>query len=251
MSIPAMVARLLPVRARKKLGLGLLRATRWPPIGTVDLGDLDRTSPISTMWGFDRGTPVDRYYIEQFLKANAEDVQGRVLEVLNNKYTLKLGGDRVEHSDVLHHAPGNPLATVVADLTVPESLPEATYDCVICTQTLQLIYEVGTAVETLHRILKPGGTLLVSVPGISQISRADMDTSGDHWRFTSAGLGKLMRGVFGDGSVEIGVHGNVAAGVAFLHGIACEELEEGQLEVRDPDYEVLLTARAVRAASAG
>ena len=39
------------------------------------------TKPVSDHWGWDRGTPVDRYYIEQFLAEHAADVRGRVLEV--------------------------------------------------------------------------------------------------------------------------------------------------------------------------
>jgi SAM-dependent methyltransferase len=231
-------------RSRKQLSRRIRRVTRWPPVGGVDMGDLGATSPISRIWGFDRGTPVDRYYIERFLERRRDDVHGRVLEVLNNDYTVRYGGDRVDHSDVLHHEPGNPRATVVADLTLGDSIPSGTYDCIICTQTLQFIYEVAPAVSTLHRILKPGGTLLVTVPGITQISRADMDSSGDYWRFTSVAARRLLEGVFGEDTVEVEAHGNVAAAAAFLHGIAAEELQRDQLDFLDPDYEVIITVRA-------
>jgi SAM-dependent methyltransferase len=236
-------------RFRKKLGDGLRRATRWPPVGGVDLGHLGATDPISRDWGFDRGKPIDRYYIERFLEGRQTDVRGRVLEVLNDHYTVRYGGDRVTQSDVLHHVPGNPRATVVADLTVPESLPESSYDCVICTQTLQFIYEVQTASETLHRILKPGGTLLLTVPGITQISREDMESTGEYWRFTRASLRRILGDAFGPGALEIETFGNVAAAGAFLHGVASDELDPHQLETLDPDYEVIIAARAVKAAA--
>ena len=231
-------------RIRKALGLRVRRITRWPPVGAVDLGDLGSTSPVSREWGFDRGTPVDRYYIERFLETHAGDVRGRVLEFLNNEYTVRFGGERVGHSDVLHHAPGNPQATLVADLSSGDLIATASYDCVICTQTLQFIYDVHAAVRTLHRILKPGGTLLVTVPGITQISRADMESSGDYWRFTSTTVRRLLGDAFEEGAIDIGTHGNVAAAVAFLHGVASEELDAEQLDTLDPDYEVIITARA-------
>ncbi|MEJ2541245.1 MAG: methyltransferase domain-containing protein, partial [Gemmatimonadota bacterium] len=199
----AIVQRLLPLRFRKTLGDGLRRATRWPPIGGVELGRLGSTEPISPDWGFDRGQPIDRYYIERFLEARKADVRGRVLEVLNDHYTVRYGGDRVTHSDVLHHVPGNPKATVVADLTVPDSLPEASYDCVICTQTLQFIYDVGEASRTLHRVLKPGGTLLATVPGITRISSEDMERSGDYWRFTRASVRRLLADAFGHDRIDV------------------------------------------------
>ena len=60
----------------------------WPPVGTVRRLGLRRTEPISRAYGFDRGTPVDRHYIEAFLQRHAPspdysagDIRGRVLEV--------------------------------------------------------------------------------------------------------------------------------------------------------------------------
>ena len=44
-------------------------------------GIFRRTSPLSDVWGFDRGTPVDRYYIECFLEGQRRDITGRILEV--------------------------------------------------------------------------------------------------------------------------------------------------------------------------
>jgi SAM-dependent methyltransferase len=225
----------------------LIRYTRWPPVGGIDFGSLRRTDPISTHWGFDRGLPVDRYYIERFLAAHAADIRGRVLEVADNEYTRRFGGDRVTCSDILHDVEGSPRATLVADLARADHVPSDTFDCIICTQTLQLIYHVQAAIETLHRILKPGGTLLATVPVITQISRADMDRSGDYWRFTSAAVKRLFTERFPGGSVTVESHGNVLASVAFLHGLAFEELNRSELDYTDPDYEMLVTVRAVKA----
>ena len=58
--------------------------------------------PVSRAWGYDRGTPVDRYYIEKFLEQHSIDVQGCVLEIGDNFYTLRYGGTRVEKSEVLN-----------------------------------------------------------------------------------------------------------------------------------------------------
>jgi SAM-dependent methyltransferase len=234
--------RLLPSSARRKLA----RLTVDPPVGAIDFGALGRTSPMSREWGFDRGTPIDRYYIERFLGEHREDVRGRVLEVAGNDYTRRFGGRNVSVSDVLHDAPGSPRATVVADLAVGDGIGSNQYDCVICTQTLHLIFDVSAALGTLHRILRPGGILLASVPVITQISREDMDRTGDYWRFTSAAVRRLFESSFPDSQVEISAHGNVAAAVAFLHGIASEELDASQLDDIDPDYETLITIRAVK-----
>jgi hypothetical protein len=102
--------RILPVSTRRRI----VRSTLWPPVGLVRWGDLRRLTPISRAWGYDRGLPIDRYYIEQFLSVYAADIKGHVLEVKDNNYTVKYGGDRVTKSDVLHKAEGNPRATIVA-----------------------------------------------------------------------------------------------------------------------------------------
>lgn len=224
----------------------LIRATRRPRVGGIDFGDLGRTTPVSRNWGFDRGTPIDRLYIERFLEAHAADIRGRVLEVSNNDYTLRYGGARVTHSDVLHHCEGNPRATVVADLTEPCTRLEGAFDCIICTQTLQFIYEARRAVAQLHRWLKPGGTLLATVPGISQVSREDMQQTGDYWRFTDAALKRMLGDEFGGEAIEVHAHGNVLASVCLLQGVAVEDCDRALLLEDDPQFQLLLTVRATR-----
>jgi hypothetical protein len=58
------------VRLRRRL-LGI------PQPGAVDFGDLRRLAPVSRHFGVDRGTALDRYYIEGFLARHATDVRGR------------------------------------------------------------------------------------------------------------------------------------------------------------------------------
>ena len=189
---------------------------------------------------------MDRFYIEQFLSEHSADIQGRVLEVSNNDYTVRFGGDRVGRSDVLDVMEGNPRATVIADLTAREPGLEGVFDCIVCTQTLQFIYDVRAAVVQLHRWLKPGGVALVTVPGIAQISREDMHRTGDYWRFTSASLKRMFAEEFGDQAALVTACGNVLASVALLEGIAAEEIEAADLLESDPQFQLLLTVRAVR-----
>jgi len=207
---------------------------------------LRRAEPVSTQFGLDRGRPVDRFYIERFLAANRDLIRGRVLEVQERTYTDWFG-TAVEHSDVLHAAPGNPEATLVGDLTTGAGIPPGAYDCIILTQTLPFIWDVRAAVRGTRTALKPGGTLLATVPGISQISREDMRDWGDWWRFTSASAQRLFEEEYGAPHVDVEPHGNVVAACALLYGLAQHELEGDELEGRQDDYEVIITIKAPRA----
>ena len=229
--------RLLPARA--------LRFRRLLPTRAVRFGDLRRLTPFSREFGFDRGTPVDRFYIEWFLSRSEADIGGRVLEIGDNSYTRRFGGNRVTHSDVLHVQEGNPQATFVGDLSSAGHIPSDVFDCIILTQTLHLIYDMKAAIATLYRILKPGGVLLATVPGISQLENGRWKDAWC-WSLTVLATRRLAEEAFPTDSVEVESHGNVLAATGFLLGLAAEELEWAELEHRDPLYQLLITLRAAK-----
>ena len=247
-AVSAALRRLLPTRLRRlarRRGLA-----SWPPRGAIRFGSLRRTSPISSCFGFDRGTPVDRHYIASFLREHACDVRGRVLEVGDDRYASAFGGDAVESVSVLNLVGTGAAREIVDDLAKPRRLEAGAYDCVICVQTLHLIYELNTAVESLRRILRPNGVVLATLPGISQISSDEAMSWEDQWRFTCASAARLFSEVFGERNVSVRGYGNVLSSIAFLHGIAAEELRAGELEVRDDAYDLLMGVRARRVARA-
>ena len=139
-----------------------LRRRSTPP-ESVPLPGLE---PVSREFGFDRGGPVDRWYIERFLDAHRADVRGRVLEVAESSYTDRYGDGQVTQSDVLYAKPGLPEATIVGDLTTGKGIPRDAYDCLIVTQTLPFIYDVAGAVRGIRDALVEGGVALVTVPGM-------------------------------------------------------------------------------------
>lgn len=211
----------------------------------VRLGSLRRTTPISQHWGFDRGSPIDRYYIEQFLGEHASDIGGRVLEVKDARYTQRFGAG-VLGSDIVDLDETNPHATLIADLAVPDTLPADAFDCFVLTQTLQFVYPTERAVCSAHRLLKPGGVLLATVPSLSRVDRhAGLD--GDFWRFTSASCQRLFGAVFGERNVAVSVYGNVLAGIGFLTGLAREDLTDRELDEHDPYFPVIVGVRAIKA----
>lgn len=246
-----MAKAILPGEVCRWLRAQQRRLTRWPLVGWVRFGSLRRLQPVSRVFGFDRGQPIDRYYIEAFLQRHSTDIRGRVLEIGAPGYTRKFGGGRVTRSDVLHTVPGNPQATLVGDLATGQGVPEKAFDCMILTQTFLVIYDVQAAIANAYAALKPGGVLLATVPGISQISRYDMDRWGDYWRFTDASVQRLFGDIFGAENVTITTYGNVLVACAFLHGLAAHELKQEELDYHDPDYQVLIAVRAVRMKEGG
>jgi SAM-dependent methyltransferase len=208
------------------------------------LGTARRTTPLSDVWGIDRGTPVDRVYVESFLERHRSDIRGRVLEVGDPRYTDRYGTGVTAH-DVLDVDPGNPQATLVADLARPDAFEEGAYDCFVLAQTLQYVFDIRAAVRSAHRLLRPGGVLLVTVPCVSRIARS-AGVAGDFWRFTHASVERLLAGEFGADAVDVAAHGNVLTAIAFLHGMAAEELKARELEADDPWFPVVVTARAVK-----
>jgi SAM-dependent methyltransferase len=210
----------------------------------IDWGELRRTTPIGRSFGFDRGRPVDRRYIEGFLERHRDDVRGRVLEIGDANYTRRFGGERVTRSDV-YDRPGNDGATLTGDLGGDAQLPAGAFDCMIVTQTLLFLFDQRRAMRNLRDALAPGGVLLVTVPGISQIVPEDMAREGDFWRFTTRSLRDLAATCFAPDRIDVRAHGNVLACVAFLHGLAQEELTDDELAAEDPDYQLIVTLRAV------
>ncbi len=214
------------------------------PSVPIDLGDLRRVTPIDAGFGGGRGKPIDRHYIERFLAVHAADILGDVLEVADTHYADRFGEGRVSRCDVLHVDANAPGVTVVGDLAHGETLPTARYDCFICTQTLQYVHALGDAIATMYRMLKPGGVLLLTVPGISQISPHERDRWGEHWRFTPQSVTRLIATAFD--SLEVVGYGNVLASIGFLSGLACEDLTPPELDAVDDRYPMIVAARATK-----
>lgn len=220
----------------------LRRLLRSKPLA-MKLGQIASTVPLSTEFGFNRGTPIDRFYIEQFLAANAGHIQGRVLEIGDPGYSRRFGADRINRQDVLHARSGHPGATISGDLCDPRVLPSGVFDCIILTQTLHLIFDMPLAVAQLHRALRPAGVLLITVPGITPIDRGEWKDSW-FWSLTGPALSRLLSGPFASTNIDVQTHGNLFAATAFLHGASVEEVSPRKLAMFDPAYPVTIAARA-------
>ena len=225
----------------RKVIKGIRRST------SLNFGDLRRLEPLSVQLGFDRGQPIDRYYIEKFLVNHQQDIRGRVLESGDDMYCRQFGAN-VSQSDIIDVFAGNPKATIIADLSIADTIDDNSFDCIILTQVLQMIYDVKAAYVHIHRILKPGGVLLMTGHGISPICcREDEDNWGEYWHFTTQSVKRLIIDTFESPTVEVCAFGNVFSTSAYLYGLASEELTNEELEYNDPRFELLVCARVVKA----
>jgi SAM-dependent methyltransferase len=223
--------RTLPTRAARRAHLTLTaQALRRLP------------GPVSDMYGFDRGTPIDRPYIEAFLTTHADDVRGCVLEVKDPGYAERFGAGRTSQIDVIDLEPG-PTVSYVADLDERGSLPTGTYDCIILTQVFEFL-DPDRALPNLWAALRPGGVLLMSVPCLTRLELP----RGDLWRFTADGLAHLLASHLPGAEVHTEQHGNAPAAAAYLIGFAVEEVGEGILEPDDWRFPIVTMGRVRRPA---
>lgn len=209
-------------------------------IGLVDFGDLARLRPVDPYFGFGRGTPVDRYYIEGFLSRHAAMITGHVLEFGDSAYSRRFGVG-ITRQDVFNSESGSPGATIIGDLAQADCLPADSFDCIVMTQTLQHIYDIKAAIASLHRSLRPGGALLATVPGLSPIVPDQWDW---YWLFTRQSAMRLFADAFGAENVEIEVAGNLFSATCFLQGVATQDVGEAWLEPADPAYPVTIAITA-------
>ena len=210
----------------------------------VNWKDLRILSPISNVFGLDRGKPIDRYFIENFLNEKKDLIKGVVLEIGDNKYT-RMFGDSVIKSEILTYDLNDKRKNIIiGDLTKYDNFEKGKYDCIILTQTLNFIYDYKKAISGVLYLLKEGGTVIVTTSGISQISDYDNKRWGDFWRFTEIGLRKSFEEVFAEENINTKSYGNVLSSISYLHGISSEELSIKELEFNDPNYPLLITLTA-------
>lgn len=235
---------LTPIR-RAVLGTAkraIRKLARIPKVLTARTRLTTGVRPLSYLWGSDRGHPVHRYYLGQFLENHARDICGHCLEFESAAYVRNFGKERVTKIDVLHIDDSNPGATIVADLTKPNQIPDNMFDCIVCTHVLHVIFEVQKAVSELYRTLKPGGVLLVAVPHISMCDPSWHEV----WRFTPEGLQKVLGTAFGQGNVSVHAYGNSLTAAGEIRGVVAHEFTQAELDYHDERFAVEVCARAVK-----
>jgi hypothetical protein len=205
-------------------------------------GNLKRQAPFSGCYGWDRGQPVDRFYIEAFLSRMAHCVHGDVLEIRDNGYTTRFG-QRGHRSHVLDLDPTNKRADIIGDLCDPTTIAAGLFDCVILTQTLQYMPSPGAALANLFGGLRSGGTLLITVPCAARLDQHAPEA--DYWRWTPTGLRALIETYCPAAESDVDGAGNLIAMLSAMLGLAVEDVAVDDLSDSDPTFPLVACA-AVR-----
>ena len=167
------------------------------------------------------------------------------VEVAGDEYATAFGR-RVEHVDILDIELDNPKASLIGDIADASIVPSDAFDCVLVTQLLPFVFDVTAALSTCHRVLRPGGVLLVTTPGICRIAPVEAELYGHWWSLTSMSARRLTEEVFGTEHVEVTTYGNVLSAAAYLFGLGLDDLAPDELAFCDPAFQVTIGVRAVK-----
>jgi SAM-dependent methyltransferase len=198
--------------------------------------------PASRTFGYERGVPIHRYYVRRFFETHSDRIRGRCLEFNDPGYLRTYGGGRPSQIDVLDLSEDNPNATIVADLTTPNDVPSGAFDCIVCVHVLHLVYEADIFTRELHRLLAPGGTLLIAVPATSMI---DPNWT-EYRRWTALGVRTLLGQFFQLSDIQVEAYGNSLAAAAEMRGLASDEIAPWELNAKDELFQVEVCGLAVK-----
>jgi hypothetical protein len=193
---------------------------------------------ISNDFGFSRGTPIDRYYIEKFIEKNRNYISGNVLEFGDNYYYKKYANSKNSRCDIftseLEFKTGRK-DKIYGDLTKvnPENFTQ--YDCIICTNVLNFIFDIDSATIGITKLLKPNGICILTLAGYStHISKYDYDRWGDYWRFTDKSAELLFNNYLE--IVDKNLYGNYFAASAQINGYSLEDIDPSMANLFCKEY---------------
>ncbi len=205
----------------------------------------ESTVSISKRYGFDRGKPIDRYYIEKFIENNKEVIRGKCLEIDNDFYTVRFGGKMVSHKDVLDIIETK-RANIKGDIrNLKGKIADDVYDCIILTQTLNVLDDYESSIGECYRILRPGGVLLVTMPTVSpSTSKGNSETN--MWRFSVLGAKYVFGKFFNKEKLKVIGMGNMEAVKFFWMGMSIEDMNEEGLSFKNGDKALIIGIRATK-----
>jgi len=144
------------------------------------------------------------YFIQDFVKKYG--VPKRVLDV-GSRHINGTVKDCIREAEMgapdeiigIDFVDGENVDIVMNGHDLVEKFGENSFDAVMCTETLEHDNKFWITVEQMRKVVKPGGWLLITVPGIHFFRH---DYPSDYYRFTDSALKEVMFEGFEDVMVE-------------------------------------------------
>ena len=130
---------------------------------------------------------IDRIELYEQIKKYGKHIHGRVLDVGAGNFSRYRGLFNYTEYVKMNIDPGGNTDIVGVIENIPVS--DNSFDAVVCTQVLGDVYELQKAFSELSRVLRPGGTLLVTENLFDSLH----DQPHDFWRFTEHSLRRLAQ----------------------------------------------------------
>ena len=196
-------------------------------MGRVKLDQLRQLISLNKNRGNIEAQTISAYYIERFLKYHADDIKGEVL-VLGKDFLMP---QRSWNADQVNLEIRSELNDDIF------RFPANSFDCVIGTAILDRVYNLRAMLKALYRILKPGGVLLATLPGMPY-------NPSQYWAFTMHSAQRL----FAESLLptHVRAYGNVLTAVTQLLGFSVAALRQNEISHQDDQYQVLITVRAAK-----
>jgi SAM-dependent methyltransferase len=109
---------------------------------------------------------------------------------------------------------------------VAEDLPceDSSFDVVLCTQVLEHVDDPTRVLAEIYRVLAPGGVLFLSTHGVFLYHPDPPTSDRDYWRWTHAGLMRIVRQSGDYSGLSLEPQGNVVACLGYITAQFVDEL---------------------------
>ena len=87
----------------------------------------------------------------------------------------------------------DPPADIIDDICAPSRLQYGRYDGIVCLSVLEHVYDPFAAIAQIHKLLQPGGYLLLHLPFLFRYHAPQDLTFTDGYRFSRDGVAWLLR----------------------------------------------------------
>lgn len=208
--------------------------------------------PLTRNFGFYRGTPIDRYFINKWIYDFLDEIDSG-----NKLKGIEIGGfDYLKYNSKKYLAnelvPKRELKKSKDSLCINLNEPinkdfklKEKYDFVICTQVLHVLENDINGLRIIYKLLKKGGLIIGSTAGtINPISIYDYKRWGCYRGYSDQGLKSILEKTGFECQIE--TFGNFALAYEILNGAVVEDIDQSLFKENDEIFQILHLFKAYK-----